>query len=459
VRPVGVAARLEGRAGEPARLTLRAEPDGPEVAAESGEALAPARRAALDEARVRGALGALGGTPYRLAALEVALDEGLFLPVGELKGLRRRAVAALDGERLAARRRRPGRRAPATGVPAAALAATRVASEAPAAVPAAAPAAARAEIAPTAAPAAARAEIAPTVAPAAARAADVTDAPPRDRHDLPVVLVVRPGDGPIPAPGIAALCLEFQTSDPPELVAAAVRRLGGFGLPLRCRPPEVLFDADVAWWRTVAEEGWSAVYVRHLGLLRTLPETAGAILEYPLQGLSAGAATVVRWLATGSADPLGRSPAGVVASPEASLDEIAALAAELGRLDPPLAVEAFAFGRQQVLRTRDQLGRAEGLYKAPGPREQVDLLLEDAKDYRFPATVDAAGTRLFNARVTNLAANLGELAAAGVSAVLVVQADMSAEERRAFAAGGLPALGPLATRERATTGHLFRGVA
>jgi len=404
VRPVGLAARLEGRAGEPARLTLRAEPDGPEVTAQSEEMLAPARRAALDEARVRDALGALGGTPYRLAALEMVLDEGLFLPVGELKGLRRRAVAALDGERLAARRRGSGRHAAAT-TPAAASPATQTA-----------------------------------------------------RHDLPVILVVRPGDEPIQAPGVVALCLEVRTSDPPEHVAAAARRLAGLGLPLRCRPPEVLFDADAAWWRAVAGEGWSAVYVRHLGLLGGLPATAGAILEYPVQGLSAGAAIVVRRLAIEAAGPPARSPAGVVASPEASLGEIAALAAELERLDPPATVEALVFGRQQVLRARDQLGRAEGLYEAPGPREQVDLLLEDAKGYRFPAAVDTAGTRLFNARLTNLAANLDELAAAGVSAALVVQADMSAEERRAFAAGGLPALAPFATRERATTGHLFRGV-
>ncbi len=433
VRPVGVAARLEGRAGEPARLTLRADPDGPEVTAESGEALAPARRAALDEARVREALGALGGTPYRLTALDLALDEGLFLPVGELKGLRRHAVASLDGERLAARRRRPGRHAPATATPAAAAAATL--------------------------PAAAATLRAAAATRAAARPAAFTPASPGEQHDLPVILVVRPGDEPIPAPGVKALCLDLQTSDPPEHVAAAARRLAGLGLPLRCRPPEALFDADVAWWRAVAAEGWSAVYVRHLGLLRALPPASGAVIEYPLQGLSAGAATVVRRLATESGDPPGRSPAGVVASPEASLEEIAGLAAELRRLGPPPAVEALAFGRQQVLRARDQLGRAEGLYEAPGPREQVDLLLEDAKGYRFPATVDAAGTRLFNARVTNLAANLGELAAAGVSAVLVVQGDMNVEERHAFAAGGLPALTPFATRERSTTGHLFRGVA
>jgi hypothetical protein len=89
----------------------------------------------------------------------------------------------------------------------------------------------------------------------------------------------------------------------------------------------------------------------------------------------------------------------------------------------------------------------------------VDLLLEDAKGSEFPATVDAAGTRLYNARVTNLAPNLDELRAAGVVTFLVVQSDLDEAERAAFVAGGLAALAPLAARERSTTGHLFRGVA
>jgi hypothetical protein len=128
-------------------------------------------------------------------------------------------------------------------------------------------------------------------------------------------------------------------------------------------------------------------------------------------------------------------------------------------LDDPPAVEVLAFGRQQVLRSRDQLGRAEGLSQALGPGDHVALLLEDAKAYGFPAEVDAGGTRLFNARVTNLAPNLGELRDAGVSACLVVQRDLNDEERRAFASGGLAALAPFASPDRSTSGHLFRGVA
>ena len=112
-----------------------------------------------------------------------------------------------------------------------------------------------------------------------------------------------------------------------------------------------------------------------------------------------------------------------------------------------------------VERRWQQTWEAEGLYAAPGTREHVHLALRDAKHYAFPAEAEASGTRLFNARVTNLAANLDELAAAGVGAFLVVQCDLAAGEREAFLAGGLPALAPFATRERSTTGHLFRGVA
>jgi hypothetical protein len=61
--------------------------------------------------------------------------------------------------------------------------------------------------------------------------------------------------------------------------------------------------------------------------------------------------------------------------------------------------------------------------------------------------------------VTNLCANLDELRAAGVGRFHVVQADLGPEERRAFAQGGLAALASFTSRERSTTGHLFRGVA
>ncbi len=414
-RPILLRMALEGSAGQAARLTVAAQESGLAVGVAGTTALAPARTAALTAAKARDALGALGGTPYRLDVLEFALPDGLFLPVGELKELRRRALAELDERRLAARRRAwPVSWMPAaTSVPALA-----------AAPPAAAPF--RPE------PATAAGRIAPGSSPA-------------------VVLRLRPGERPLAAPGVCALCLDLLAGDAPAAVVAASTELRATGLPLRVRLPEVLFDRDEPWWRAILALPWQGVYARHLGIVGAMAEggeaaAAALILEFPVQGLSAAAAEAAAELA-------GRRPAAVVARPETSLEEIAGLAAG------PFAVEVVAFGRQQVLHTRDLLGRAEGLCAAPGPGEHVGLTLTDAKGYEFPATVDAGGTRLFNARVTNLAANLDELAAARVAGFVVVQSDLDAGERAAFLSGGLTALAACVSRERSTTGHLFRGVA
>jgi collagenase-like PrtC family protease len=427
LRPVLLRMCLVGEDGRPAALAIETEAGGETVTVTTAGPLAPARTAALTAEKARDALGALGGTPYRLGELEFAVADGLFLAVGDLKDLRRRAVAALDERRLA------GRRCDAAPRP-------NVASRVP-----------DTPLAP-----------APSRAPwgaASSRASTDGQEPPG------LVLVLRPGEHPLRPPGVDALCLDLRTSDPVRAIITATEALRSSRLPLRARLPEILFDADASWLSAVLALRWDAVYVRHLGLLVSEApsgtpdphsDSPPLVLEYPLQGLNGLAAGVAAGLA-------GRPPAAGGASPEASLDEIAGLRAAMAAGAPPLApppvVEALAFGRQQVLHTRDQLGRAEGLFEAPGPAQHVGLLLEDAKGYEFPADVDPGGTRLFNARVTNLAPNLEELRAAGVTTFLVVQSDLDESERAAFVAGGLPALAPLAARERSTTGHLFRGVA
>jgi len=416
-RPQFLHMRISGRLGEPATLTvaLPGEPGSEPVTIFSEKPLAVARTAALDEARSREALGALGGTPYRLGEVDFAVEPGLFLAVSELKDLRRRAIAALGERRLEARR--------------------RVAPQASTPVPAAPP------------------------APTSSFASPALQSRPPD-----VMVLLRPGEEPILAPGVEALCLDVLTADPLDVIVAAAAGLRRTGLELRLRLPEVVFDDDTTWLDAILTGSWDAVYVRHLGVLAAVAAAAPGgvrggyadlILESPLQGLNGLTAAVVAGLA-------GRPPAAVLISPEAALAEIAELRAAMAAGCPPLeppALEILAFGRQQVLHTRDRLGRAEGLYEAPGPGEHVALLLEDAKGYEFPAEADADGTRIFNARVTNLAPNLAELREAGVATFLVVQGDLYDDERRAFAAGGLEALAPMASRERSTTGHLFRGVA
>ena len=80
-------------------------------------------------------------------------------------------------------------------------------------------------------------------------------------------------------------------------------------MALRVRAPEVLFDSDEAWVRAVAAVGWDAVYARHVAALSWADV---ALLEYPLQGLNP--LTVPLFGA-----------AGLVCSPELSLDDIGRL--------------------------------------------------------------------------------------------------------------------------------------
>ena len=410
LRPIELAMRLAGGEGALGELTVTDLSSREVVSVSTPEPLAAARTAALSADRARDALGAFGGTPYRLAELEFAVADGAFLAVGGLKDLRRRAVAELGERRVAAGRRAAGRGSPGRE---------------------------RAE------------PVSPPSKEESAGAAPAGAAHP----GLPptVVLRLRPGEAPLPLPRGGAYCLDLLTGVAPEVAARALEALRRSGAPVRVRLPEVLFDADAAWLDEILTLPWDAVVARSAGVLRGL--TLRYVIEYPLQGLSGLAAGVAAALA-------GAWPAAVTASPEASLEEVGVLARALAAApgEPP-ALEILAFGRQQVLHTRDLLGRAEGLYEAAGPDQHVSLLLEDAKGYEFPAEADAGGTRIFNARVTNLAPNLDELHEAGVATFLVEQAAMDAIERAAFASGGLEALASLASRERSTTGHLFRGVA
>ena len=405
LRPVRLHAILEGRIGGPALLRLtvidrESDESSPRVSVESQALLQPAQTAALDEVKARAALGAFGGTPYSLDSLDYQVESGAFLPVAGLKDLRRRAVAELDGLRSAAWRRASSAARPLVALEAVSLPHRAADSPLP----------------------------------------SLSTRPHAEAH-VPVVLRLRLDEEPIVAPGVAVLCLDLSGHESPALVAARIGELSSSRLPVRCRPPEVLFDADHGWWRAVAGLPWQAVYARHAAHLQA---GAPAILEYPLQGLNAELARRLR-------------PAAVVASPEASRDEIAELAAVLGDEQPAMVVEALAFGRQQVLVTRDQLGLAEGLLGTEA-ESVAELTLVDGKEYAFPVSTTTAGTRIFNARLTNCAPFLAELEEAGVAAAVVVQADMLPAERRAFEAGGIIALGRFATRERSTSGHLFRGV-
>ena len=91
---------LSGAAGAPLTVVARATGvDGRvhEVTATSTAVLGAASATGLDEALARDKLGALGGTRFRLAAIELAqLAPRLHVPVSELKALRRRIVEQLE---------------------------------------------------------------------------------------------------------------------------------------------------------------------------------------------------------------------------------------------------------------------------------------------------------------------------------------------------------------------------
>lgn len=95
-----------GRAGEKLTLEARVVEDRPLPLAarrlfarvESEAPLAEAHGRALDRAVLEDKLGALGGTPFRQASFDVALEGALHLPVSELKPLRRALVAELEAQ-------------------------------------------------------------------------------------------------------------------------------------------------------------------------------------------------------------------------------------------------------------------------------------------------------------------------------------------------------------------------
>ena len=88
-RPLSL--RVSGRAAEP----LLIEVLGGMARVSSEQPLEPARGAGLDQERLRQQLGRLGGTPWQLDQLDVALEGELFLPVAQLNQLRRRLVDQL----------------------------------------------------------------------------------------------------------------------------------------------------------------------------------------------------------------------------------------------------------------------------------------------------------------------------------------------------------------------------
>jgi putative protease len=109
-RPIRLAVR--GRAGEPLSLVAGDEL-GHTVRLDSAMPLVRAERQPVTTERLGEQLGRLGGTPFKLAALDNQLQGNVLLPVGELNRLRREAVARLEELRAQPRRWTINREGPA----------------------------------------------------------------------------------------------------------------------------------------------------------------------------------------------------------------------------------------------------------------------------------------------------------------------------------------------------------
>ena len=222
--PIELAMRLSGAEGAPAALTghrsrpaaraghgrRRAEPLAAGADGRAHARRAHATRSARSAARPTGSPSSSSRSP-----------DGLFLAVGDLKDLRRRAVAALGERRVAARRRAAGRAAPGP------------AGAAPAAH-GSAPSRRRA-----------RAAAAPPGRPASASG---RGAARRSRRG-------------------GAYCLDVLTGDAPEVVAARRERCARRARPCACACRRSCSTPTRPGWRTCSRCAWDAVVVRNAGLL------------------------------------------------------------------------------------------------------------------------------------------------------------------------------------------------
>jgi putative protease len=86
--------KVSGAEGQP--LVVKASVRGFEGESESAVALQHSQKRELDRAVLEENLGALGGTPFHLAEMELDLPSGLFLPLANLRDIRRDLVEQLE---------------------------------------------------------------------------------------------------------------------------------------------------------------------------------------------------------------------------------------------------------------------------------------------------------------------------------------------------------------------------
>ena len=96
---------MKVKAGQPTELT--AEYRGCKISV-TGEMAVPASTRPLTEEALRARINKTGNTPFEFAALDIDIEEGLFLPAASINELRRHALDVLQEQYLSPYRRRAG---------------------------------------------------------------------------------------------------------------------------------------------------------------------------------------------------------------------------------------------------------------------------------------------------------------------------------------------------------------
>ena len=93
-----IALKAEFKIGQPARLTLTLDSPGQEelYVTVEGETVSPALKQSVTEENVRRQLGKLGDTVFRVAEMQIRLENGAFYPLRSMNELRRQAVVRLE---------------------------------------------------------------------------------------------------------------------------------------------------------------------------------------------------------------------------------------------------------------------------------------------------------------------------------------------------------------------------
>lgn len=396
------------RIGQPLRVEFWPADSHGVVGSATGDVVEPARTKAVSEADVRAHIDRLGSVPYRLASLDVELDEGVGIGFSQLHHVRARAIENLTQNLLAPYASRALQKTePRRHHSVVRASGCRIAAWA--------------------------------TNPSCARAAK------RAHADIVYVPALNARKGEAVVAGQLSGTVERE-SYPQHCVIAAPPVEHDPIFP--AREAAAKFDP----WQSVAGE---CAFVDSIGALQQAAE----------QGISFDIGPhvpIANRLSLQVAADFGARR--VWLSPELTLAQIKDIAQ-----DAPVDLGLAVVGTQELMVTEHCLLMSQGPCNqdcATCPRRKSPHYLRDRKGFEFPVITDAAGrSHLYNSVRLDVAQALPELLAAGISSFMVDTTLMNREEADQAVARVKRALSvaqndgnALAKTPNTTTGHLFRGV-